>query len=160
MHIYHIEGASGAGKSSIAQELARRGYHSVDTDENVAYFGDPLTGLPCTDNKKRVWLWDKLKFEKEVKKGADIVYVCGGALNMADYKKYFSKVFTLYTDDETLRQRLGTRADDEYGGNPKDLAIELEWNKGAVARSEVSGSILVDATQPLEAVVDEILAGI
>lgn len=157
MRIYHIEGASGAGKSSIAEELARRGYHSVDTDENVAYFGDPLTGLPCTDNKKRVWLWDKQKFENEIKKGTDTVYICGGAFNMAEYKKYFSKVFTLYADDKTLRQRLGTRANDEYGGNPKDLAVELEWNKGAEARSEASGSTLIDATRPLNMVVDEIL---
>jgi acetyl-CoA acetyltransferase len=60
-----------------------------------------------------VWLWDKQKFDNEIKKGDGKVYVCGGAFNMSDYKRYFSKVFTLYTNENILRQRLDTRAEDE-----------------------------------------------
>jgi predicted ATPase len=41
---YLIEGVSGTGKSSICQELRRRGYVAINGDRELAYQGDPTTG--------------------------------------------------------------------------------------------------------------------
>src|SRR3954447_15728241 len=43
---YLVEGLSGAGKSSVYEELIRRGYKTVSTDRAWAYHADPYTGLP------------------------------------------------------------------------------------------------------------------
>jgi hypothetical protein len=41
---YLIEGVSGAGKTSVCQELRRRGYVAINGDRELAYQGDPTTG--------------------------------------------------------------------------------------------------------------------
>ena len=43
---YLVEGLSGAGKSSVYEELVRRGYTAITTDRAWAYHADPDTGLP------------------------------------------------------------------------------------------------------------------
>ncbi len=43
---YLIEGVSGTGKTSVATELQRRGYHVIHGDRELAYKGDPETGEP------------------------------------------------------------------------------------------------------------------
>ena len=42
---YLVEGLSGAGKSSVYEELVRRGYTAITTDRAWAYHADPDTGL-------------------------------------------------------------------------------------------------------------------
>ena len=44
--MFQIDGLSGTGKSTLCDELARRGYHAVDADATFAYSGDPVTGAP------------------------------------------------------------------------------------------------------------------
>lgn len=41
---YLIEGLSGTGKTSVCDELQRRGYHAIHGDRELAYQGDPETG--------------------------------------------------------------------------------------------------------------------
>ena len=43
---YLIEGVSGTGKTSVCNELQRRGYHAIHGDRELAYQGDPETGEP------------------------------------------------------------------------------------------------------------------
>jgi hypothetical protein len=38
---YLIEGVSGTGKTSVCDELQRRGYHAIHGDRELAYQGDP-----------------------------------------------------------------------------------------------------------------------
>src|SRR5215813_13931096 len=42
---YLIAGVSGAGKTAVCTELQRRGYQAIDGDDELAYQGDPDTGL-------------------------------------------------------------------------------------------------------------------
>jgi len=43
---YLIEGVSGTGKTAVAEEIQRRGYHVIHGDRELAYHGDPETGEP------------------------------------------------------------------------------------------------------------------
>jgi hypothetical protein len=57
MRNYLIEGVSGTGKTSVCEELQRRGYHAIHGDRELAYRGDPETGEP-TDGFKFIGLFD------------------------------------------------------------------------------------------------------
>lgn len=43
---YLIGGVSGAGKTTVCNELQRRGYHAIHGDRELAYQGDPETPIP------------------------------------------------------------------------------------------------------------------
>jgi adenylate kinase family enzyme len=46
---YLIEGVSGTGKTSVAEELQRCGYHVLHGDRELKYRGDPKTGEPVNE---------------------------------------------------------------------------------------------------------------
>jgi broad-specificity NMP kinase len=157
MKTYLIEGLSGAGKTTVCEELNKLGHRAVDADEVFAHFADPETGA-YSDEKTTHWIWDKEKFDNVVKgHREEPLFVCGGATNQEDYKHHFDKIFTLHIDDKVLKQRLLTRTNNDYGKEPKELEQQLEWNKGAIHYSKQRGTTLIDATKPVSEVVDEIL---
>jgi broad-specificity NMP kinase len=45
---YLIEGLSGTGRTSVCNELQRRGDHAIHSHRELAYQGDPETGEPTT----------------------------------------------------------------------------------------------------------------
>lgn len=158
MALIQIDGISGTGKTTVAEELIRRGYNAIDADEAFGYYGDPKTGLPSEEKVQMNWIWDLDKVKSLTKSAAnDIVFVCGGAINQDKIKDIFDKRFTLVIDDDTMRQRLLSRTNNDFGKHPDDLARQLEWNKGAIAYAASIGSMVIDATKPVEQVADEIL---
>ena len=161
MALFLIEGISGTGKTTVAEELSRRGHTALDADEAFGYFGNPETGEPTDEEIQNNWIWDLDKVRSLAESSRDdIVFVCGGAMNMDRVRDAFSKRFTLAIDDDTMRHRLMTRTNNYFGKDPKDLAKQLEWNKGTVEYAKSIGSIVVDDTQPIEAVADEILRNV
>ena len=92
MSAIQIAGGSGAGKSAVAAELARRGLTSVDTDEDplLARFVD-LAGAvvaeePAAPNlawlARHSWAWDPARLDELIRVAAPAtLFVCGGADN-------------------------------------------------------------------------------
>lgn len=163
-----IEGVSGTGKTSVAEELQRRGYHVVHGDRELAYRGDPQTGLPLPGpipegvadpiawvHEHHVWDIDKLKAHLGDHR-SPITFFCGGARNFPSFIDLFDMVFVLDVDRATLESRLSARPEDEFGGNPaeRDLIMRLHATKVDVP----SNAISIDATAPLAQVVDTILS--
>ncbi|MEI8338087.1 MAG: AAA family ATPase [bacterium] len=154
---YHIEGLPGTGKTAVGEELESKGHEVIHADK-LGYYGDSKTGLPTEEKIQTNWIWDKNKLtEILTKEVAHARFVCGGSMNQDDFKECFKKTFTLYADDETLKERLLTRTNNDFGKEPGDLARQLEWNKSVEEYIKERGTIPVDATQPLNIVVDEIL---
>lgn len=156
---YLIEGVSCAGKTTVCQELQRRGYHCVDGDNELAYFGDSETGVPLDDrtSENRSWLWEVDKVRALV---ADHTYAatffCGGSRNSDRFIDLFDDVFVLDIDLDTLNQRLAARPEDEWGGT----AIEGEAfarSQHATKESLPENATMIDATALLPSVVDAIL---
>ncbi len=58
-----IDGVSCAGKTTVCDELQRRGYHAIHGDRELAYWGDPKTGEPITGcaGAQRTWMWNVAK---------------------------------------------------------------------------------------------------
>lgn len=55
---YLIEGLSGTGKTSVCDELQRRGHHAIHGDRELAYRGDPETGEPMEGFGHEHHIWD------------------------------------------------------------------------------------------------------
>ncbi len=154
----HIDGLSGTGKTTLAAELTRRGYRAIDTDAAFAYFADPVTGAPSKVETRANWVWDGQKLREFAHASQDgLVFLCGGAMNQNDFLDLFTKRFTLCIDDDTMRERLLARINNGYGKNPEELAEQLELNQSTVEYSKGFGSIIVDATRPIDEVADDVV---
>jgi hypothetical protein len=152
---YLVEGLSGTGKSSVYEELTRRGYWAISTDRAWAYNADPDTGLPGGPVRHDTWVWDRQKAVSELgRPEPEVLFVCGSGRNRDHFLAYFSKIFNLHIDDATMRRRLQARTADDWdlGAEATDLMLELNRSN-----EKPTGAIDIDATQPLNDVVDELL---
>jgi gluconate kinase len=153
---YLIDGLSGTGKSSIYEELNRRGYHAISSDRTWAYSADPNTGLPGGPVHHDNWMWDKTKAIPALENcDPDGLFVCGSCRNCDELRPYFTKVFNLKIDDNTMRRRLAERNKNEFGKKPEEVELMLKLNR---EDDRPANSIDVDAARPLKDVVDDILA--
>lgn len=152
---YLVEGLSGAGKSAVYRELIRRGYKAISTDRAWAYHADPGTGLPSGLISHDTWMWDQKKAVSELESPEpEVLFVCGSSRNRDHFLHYFTKVFNLRIDDDTMRRRLQARTDDDWPLGQGGVELILELNR---SDEGPAGAIDVDATQPLDQVVDELL---
>jgi thymidylate kinase len=161
-----IEGVSGSGKTTVAEELQRRGYHVIHGDRELAYVGNPETGEPLgglsrtsVDNitwgyERWIWPIDKVKSLIADRRYAQSFF-CGGSRNHHHFIDLFDTVFVLEVDLDTLKRRVSGRAEDEFGGKPEQWALlaRLHATKAGVPKR----GVVVDATAPVERVVDTIL---
>jgi hypothetical protein len=69
---YLVEGLSGAGKSSVYEELIRRGYKAVGADRAWAYHADPDTGLPGGPIRHDTFMWDQHKAVRKLPGSIDV----------------------------------------------------------------------------------------
>ena len=138
---YWVDGLSGTGKSSVYEELVRRGYLAVSTDRAWSH------------HETRRWVEERAIAELESDE-PDVLFVCGGNRDPDRFLAYFTKVFNLRVDDATLLARLGrrTEADWALGQEGVDLALALNRQD-----ERTPGAIDVDATRPLQEVVDDVL---
>jgi gluconate kinase len=152
---YLVEGLSGTGKSSVYEELIRRGYKAVSTDRAWKIFVDPDTGLPGGPAHYDNHRWEERKAVCELESPEpDVLFVCGSSRNRDEFLPYFTKVFNLRIDHDTMRARLKDRTDNTFGKQPWELELMLELNRRG---DKPAGAIDIDATQPLDEVVDELL---
>ena len=139
---YLVEGLSGAGKSSVYEELIRRGYKAVSTDRAWKLHADPE-------------MWDEQRARSELERSEpEVLFVCGSSRNRARFLPYFTKVFNLRIDDDTMRRRLRERTNNDFGKQPEELELMLRLNR---SDEKPAGAIDVDATHSLDQVVDEVL---
>jgi broad-specificity NMP kinase len=165
---YLIEGVSGAGKTTVAEELERRGQHVVHGDRELAYLGDPETGQPLDalaggDEADRIrWrharhIWDVEKVRSLVADHRHATsFFCGGSRNSHHFIDLFDGVFVLEVDPETLDRRLAGRLDDEFGGKPLERALVFRVH--ATREDLPKDAVSIDATAPVGRIVDEILS--
>ena len=143
---YLVEGLSGAGKSSVYEELIRRGYKAISTDRAWKSYPDP-------DAAHSMWHEQRAVGELESPE-PDVLFVCGSSGNRDRFLPYFTKVFNLRIDDDTMRRRLQERTADDWPLGQEGVELMLALNRRA---EKPVGAIDVDATQPLHQVVDELL---
>jgi broad-specificity NMP kinase len=154
---YLVEGVSGTGKTSVCDELQRRGYQAIHGDRELAYQGDPETGEPTdgTGHEHHIWHVDKVE-ALVANHDEAATFFCGGSRNFAKFIHLFDGVFVLDVDLETLNRRLDERPDSEWGGG-KPVEREFIARLHRTKEDIPTNGILIDATAPIAHVVDEIV---
>lgn len=171
MPLVYITGNSGAGKSAVRKELQLRGYEAHDTDENdISAWQNKRTGniveRPLNEEDRtnawyaeHDWNMSRSKINDLAKLADDKpVFLCGSTSNADDMLEFFDKVYYLSVDRDTLKKRLTSRTSNDFGKAPDELKNILGWHMSLEERYKNYGAQLVDATQPIKSVVDEILS--
>ena len=170
MALFYITGTSGSGKSSVRDRLEQLGYKAYDTDVSLNVWYDRQTGevvtfTPESPEKTTEWVRERdfLMPEEKVRQlatkaeGQDI-FICGHASNDVDLMHHFSKVFCLFLNEAETQKRLVSRTNNRWGNDPEQLALLMKWHKPTIERYERAGAIMLDATQPVDDIVSQILA--
>ncbi len=154
---YLVEGVSCTGKTSVCDELLRRGYHAIHGDRELAYWGDPETGEPLDTSAHEHWIWDVEKVRALVAdRSHSATFLCGGSRNLDRFIDLLDGIFILEIDLDTLNRRLALRPDNEWG----DSASDGEFNarrQHATKQGVPENSVTIDATASIVQVVNAIL---
>ena len=169
MPLIFVTGVSGSGKSTVREELARRGFEAYDTDEDaISQWRHKVTGeiTPLVAEAHRTpqflaeneWWADPERLRGLAREARTRnIFVCGAVTNDDAVLPLFERVFLLSIDEATMRHRLATRSAHDFGTKPHELEVLLAWGAVIDAHYAGLGAIVVDAERPLPLVVDEIL---
>lgn len=168
---YLIEGVSGTGKTTVAEELRRRGYHVIDGDNGLAYRGYPETGAPLDEHDlkraldhpefgQKHWIWDIGKIASIVADHSNAIsFFCGGSRNFSKFIDLLDGVFVLEVDDiQEILRRIDERVardPTDWGGKPEEKELIARVH---ATKEDTPKGISIDATAPIARVVDEILS--
>jgi gluconate kinase len=156
---YLIDGVSCAGKTTVCDELQRRGYHAIHGDRELAYWGDPKTGEPvhgCA-GEQRTWMWNVETVRALVAdQNHAATFFCGGSRNADRFIDLLDGVFVLEIDLDTLNRRLAARPEDAWGGSASEGEAFARLQQ-ATREGLPTNAIIIDATAPLASIVDTIL---
>ena len=168
MALCWVTGVSGTGKSTIVRELQHAGELAWDGDD-FSSWRDRETGgavasparLPVGWVAQHAWVIDPAAVRRcRVEAAGRMGYLAGGSENEADVWDQFDAVVYLVASDDTLRQRLATRTDNDFGKRDEELAMVLGWNAVREQRYRGVGAVTVDATRPLPEVVQAVRAAV
>jgi len=171
MALVYITGLASSGKSTICEELKRRGFEAHDADkEGINRWCNRTTGKFIKRwmvnknqdrtkewSKKYSWNTSRKKVEKlAIKAKNKLIFLCGISANEETVWDLFTKVICLVINETTLRNRITTRTSNNYGKAPHELRNLLEWHKTYPGDYLKKGALVVDANRPLNMVVEEI----
>ncbi len=146
MAFYHVDGVPGTGKTTICNELAKRGFIAIDADT-----------ISRMQNRKFCWIPSKV-IELLRLSETQPVFLCGTSYNSEQFRNLFDKRITLYVHNHQLKKRIAMRKGNDYGRRPEDLQLILRWNKHTILWSQMRRTELIKtANLTPENTVDKIL---
>lgn len=163
-----ITGVAGSGKSSVCEELRKRGYKAYDIENIHGLFNmvHKKTGKIAdkydNDNlewvKQHDWICNKNKLQELVGKNAKgIVFYCGTASNLDELLFLFDKIFLLKVSPKILRERLNTRKSNDFGRTSEVQEWILEWKDWWENHMREKGAIIIDANQDIQEITTDII---
>jgi dephospho-CoA kinase len=141
---------SGTGKSTALAELEKRGFAVVDTDEGGwSQWSEADGGY--------VWREERMA-ELLVREEGPTLFVSGTVSNQGRFYPRFDAVVLLSAPAEVLLRRLATRRTNDYGKSGEDRALILRHLAEVEPRLRATCTHEVDAAQPVDAVVEQLIA--
>lgn len=121
MKSIYITGMSGTGKSSVIQNLSKKGFTAIDTD-----YGDWKELSISGDTPE--WILKEENIKKLVSKPlASPVFIAGCCSNQVNLYPFFDHILLFSASLETILARVSTRISNPYGqlSHERD---EIIWN--------------------------------
>jgi len=167
----YITGISGTGKSAISEELNKRGIYSIDIDKDkydLCNWKNKETlekvyfefGMNKDWMEAHGWYCDIEKLKKMLDVSEDIIIVVGLATNQNDYLNLFDKIFLLQCKEKTFLERLKTRTSNDFGKHILEKEYILDFYKNFEKVMLEKGAISINAEEPLDLVMENIISGI
>ena len=165
-----VTGVSGSGKSTICRELKRRGYEAYDIEKIRSLFSmvQRRTGRVVRewDNsdlrliKQMDWICNRERLAKLIHRNTGgIVFYCGTATNIGDIRDLFDQVLLLKCSPRVLRERLKSRATNDFARNPRVLAWVLRSKNRWESEISHGETAVVDANGSVTETTDGVLRG-
>ncbi|MBX2999864.1 MAG: AAA family ATPase [Caldilineaceae bacterium] len=157
-----LTGISGVGKSTVTEELARRGYNAVDADSDVysAWVAVPdelaAAGTPVTADRDWVWCEDRMAEPLSTTQEA-VLFVSGCAANMGKFLRQFDQIILLSAPAPVIAERLRTRTNNPYGKDPIEIERVLALKESVEPRLRDVANHEIDTTASLEQVMSSLL---
>jgi shikimate kinase len=145
-----VTGMSGTGKSTALQELARRGFRTVDTDEGgwTEWRDDDGGGG---------YYWNEPRMDELLAGVGDApLFVSGTATNQGRFYPRFDAVVLLSAPVGVLLERIDGRTANPYGKSPEERELILTHVAEVEPLLRATCTHELDATRPLEEVVDDL----
>jgi GTPase SAR1 family protein len=143
-----LTGMSGTGKSTLVEELRRRGYAAYDADDDG--FSEPRA-----DGR---WGWRAeavASLLAQIPDG-DLVFFAGCSEEQIEMPFDYRVVLTVPEDEIVMR--LGTRASNAYGRKPAERRQVLEDLANVEPLLRRSADLVLRTTAPVPEVADRLLA--
>lgn len=129
----------------------------MNGDRELAYQGDPMTGVSTQTGGHEHHIWDLAKVRALIADHSQpATYLCGGSRNSGQFIDELDAVFVLDVDAETLVRRLDQRPAGERGHHPAERALVLRLHR--TREDTPRNGIVVDARPALVEVVNTILS--
>ena len=145
-----VTGMSGTGKSTALAELGRRGFRVVDTDSPAW-----SEWMPATNE----WLWREDRIaELLAEEEDDVLYVSGCMSNQGKFYDRFDAVVLLSAPLDVILERVANRTTNDYGKGPGELDLIRFHLETVEPLLRATCTHELDASRPLDDVVDALVA--
>ncbi|MFD7156764.1 AAA family ATPase [Kribbella sp. NPDC059898] len=135
-----VTGMSGAGKTTVLDELARRGHHTVDTDYD---------GWTRPDGT-----WDEPRMRQLLTR-PDVI-VSGTVENQGTFYDRFHHVVLFTAPLEILIDRVRRRTNNPYGRTPAEQAEIAQYVETVEPLLRQGATLELDTRQPVSALADAV----
>jgi broad-specificity NMP kinase len=146
----------GTGKSTVIRSLRERGFTAVDADEGELSEYREMPGLPG-EGPGTEWVWREERIEDLLENGDETLFLSGCASNQGQFYPRFDHIVLLTVPEHVLVERLATRTTNSYGKAPDERAAALHNKRVVEPMLRRRATLEIDATAPLDDVVDAIV---
>ncbi|MFD3403516.1 AAA family ATPase [Kribbella sp. NPDC058693] len=134
-----VTGMSGVGKTTVLEELRRRGHLTVDTDYD---------GWVLADGR-----WDEGRMDRLLREQPDVV-VSGTVENQGRFYDRFEQVVLISAPVEVLIERVSTRTNNPYGRTAEQQAEIATYVETVEPLLRQGATLELDGRKPVAELAD------